>query len=144
MTSVELVEKLYTIMPTINHKFFHEVPKLNIPKQQLRLLHTIRHHDGKPMKFFSDEMNISKPNLTKLVDQLISQGWVRRGNLEEDRRIIILSITEAGREELTKHFNLMKERTSELFDCFTEKERKELLAHFMEIKKLMDKIEYPN
>ncbi len=142
MTSKELVEQLYTIVPSINHKFFHQIPKGGIPKQQLRLLHAIRHHDGKPMKFFSEDMNISKPNLTKLVDHLIEQGWVERGRSEEDRRIVILTTTEAGRNELSTHFNLMKEKTSLLFDVFSEKERKELLAHFMEIKRLMDKIDY--
>ncbi len=142
MTSKELVEQLYTIVPSINHRFFHHAPKGGIPKQQLRLLHAIRHHDGKAMKFFSEDMNISKPNLTKLVDHLIQQGWVERGRSAEDRRIVILTITEAGRNELSTHFNLMKERTSLLFDVFTEKEREELLTHFKEIKRLMDKIEY--
>lgn len=141
MKSKQLIEELYHIIPSINHKFFHELPKLDIPRQQLRLLHTISMHDGEPMKFFSEKMYISKPNLTKLVDQMIDQDMVVRGRSEKDRRIITLSITEQGKAELKKHWDMMKEKTSEIFEVFEDGERDEILDHFKAIKQLMEKIE---
>ena len=49
------------------------------------------------------EMNISFSTATSLVDRLVKGGWVERGFDPDDRRIIRLSLTKAGRELITKH-----------------------------------------
>jgi len=46
----------------------------------------------------ADEMNITLPSATSLVDRLVKRGWVERQQDPEDRRIIRLAITDAGRK----------------------------------------------
>lgn len=38
------------------------------------------------------------PDVTRLVDRLLKQGWVQRRNDDDDRRSVIVSLTEKGRE----------------------------------------------
>jgi DNA-binding MarR family transcriptional regulator len=57
-------------------------------------------HMGKhavTMGELAEEMNITLPSATSLVDRLVKSGWVERQPDADDRRIIRLSVTEAGR-----------------------------------------------
>ncbi len=143
MESKELSRKIYSMIPAINYSFFRNLPVADIPKQQLRLLYTLEHHNHMPMKHFSEKMYISKSNLTKLVDHLIEQGWVVRSHSKKDRRVVLLSITDKGREEMKNHIEKVVIQTSQLFDVLTEEERESLNNHFEEILKLLDKINPP-
>jgi DNA-binding MarR family transcriptional regulator len=50
------------------------------------------------MSELAEEMNISLPSATSLVDRLVKSGWVERQADPDDRRIIRLAITEEGRK----------------------------------------------
>jgi DNA-binding MarR family transcriptional regulator len=47
-----------------------------------------------------DRMIDPSPDVTRLIDKLVSQGLVRRSRSEEDRRVTIHTITEAGLQRL--------------------------------------------
>jgi DNA-binding MarR family transcriptional regulator len=51
---------------------------------------------------------ISKSNMTSLIDKLVEEGLVERSPYKNDRRVINISITEKGHEQLwswRKHQN---------------------------------------
>lgn len=48
----------------------------------------------------SDKLSIAKPNITPLVDMLAAQGYVERIRDERDRRVVIVSIKDAGMAKL--------------------------------------------
>lgn len=50
------------------------------------------------MSELAEEMNTSLPSATSLVDRLVKSGWVERQPDPNDRRIIRLAITDAGRK----------------------------------------------
>jgi DNA-binding MarR family transcriptional regulator len=62
-------------------------------------LHVLFHlsHQVTTMGELAEEMNITLPSATSLVDRLVKNGWVERGFDPDDRRVIRLSTTEAGR-----------------------------------------------
>jgi DNA-binding MarR family transcriptional regulator len=46
---------------------------------------------------------ISKsPDITRMIDRLEKQGWIRRERSDADRRTVMVSITDSGRELLEK------------------------------------------
>ena len=60
------------------------------------LFHMAQHADT--MSELAEEMNITLPSATSLVDRLVKSGWVERQPDPNDRRIIRLAVTEAGRK----------------------------------------------
>lgn len=136
-----LAETVINVIPSLNRRFFRLIPKLEIPKQQLGLLHMLTHHGNMPMKVFSDKMHISKPNLTKLVNQLIDDGLVVRSHSEEDRRIILLDITEEGKKVVKSHYKMLIEEVTNMFEVFEDSEIDELSHHFSEINRLISKLD---
>jgi len=137
----ELAETVINFIPSLNRRFFRMMPKFDFPKQQLGLLHMLTHHGHMPMKVFSDKMHISKPNLTKLVNHLIDEGLVIRCHSEKDRRIILLDITEEGKNVVNSHYKMMIKEVTNLFDVYEDNEINELSHHFNEINRLISKID---
>lgn len=42
------------------------------------------------------------PDVTRLIDRLVAAGWAQRVRDEEDRRVVLVALTEAGRALLTE------------------------------------------
>ena len=66
------------------------------PYQMHVLFHLAQH--AVTMGELADEVNITLPSATSLVDRLVKSGWVERQQDPDDRRIIRLSVTPAGRK----------------------------------------------
>jgi MarR family transcriptional regulator, organic hydroperoxide resistance regulator len=66
-----------------------------ISSYQIHALYTLTQRSA-TMGELAEEMNISLPSATSLVDRLVKSGWVERRPDPKDRRIIRLSITEHG------------------------------------------------
>jgi DNA-binding MarR family transcriptional regulator len=50
----------------------------------------------------SDRLGIHQSTLTRLADRLVAQGWVRRELNAESRREVLVDLSDAGRELVTK------------------------------------------
>jgi len=71
--------------------------------------------------------NVKMPSMTEVVDRLASEGFVERVRDTEDRRVVKVQLTEAGKKA---HDGILQTREQELqniFGCLDEKERQNLL-----------------
>ena len=59
----------------------------------------------------SERLGIHQSTLTRLADRLVGQGWVRRETNAESRREVMVDLTDAGRELVTK---VLEARTADL------------------------------
>ncbi len=64
------------------------------------VLRAVWKHGPVRMSEIGKHMGISKPYMTLLVDKLISEGLVERVSDTDDRRVINVTITEAGRDAI--------------------------------------------
>ena len=67
-----------------------------VSSYQVHALYTLSHRSV-TMGELADEMNITLPSATSLVDRLVKNGWAGRQPDPNDRRVIRLSITLEGR-----------------------------------------------
>jgi MarR family transcriptional regulator, 2-MHQ and catechol-resistance regulon repressor len=65
-------------------------------------------------------------NITLVIDNLEKQGLVQRARDTEDRRMIIVSLTPAGRELISKIFPAHVATVVEQLSCLTPEEQKTL------------------
>jgi DNA-binding MarR family transcriptional regulator len=68
---------------------------------------------------------VEKASLTGLLQSLERDGLIVRGPHPTDRRAILLSITDAGREAQQKAFAAIREANDDLFSVFSEAEKEE-------------------
>jgi MarR family transcriptional regulator, organic hydroperoxide resistance regulator len=56
---------------------------------------------------------VTPPTVSVLVDELVRAGWVERRRSEDDRRMVVLSLTPAGRKLMGELWNHVGKRMSE-------------------------------
>ena len=94
----------------------------------LRILRGV-HPEGHPRCEIIDRMLDPSPDVTRLIDKLVERGLVKRSRSEEDRRMIIHTITEKG-------FDLLDEldpKILEVQDWFDERVSDRDLRHLIRI-----------
>lgn len=65
--------------------------------EQWRVLATLSDGDGKSVSALADFVLIRQPTLTKIVDRMESEGLVTRRTAADDRRIVLVHMTDKGR-----------------------------------------------
>ena len=64
--------------------------------QQFRAMKMIEHHEGASLSLVSEHLGSTLSATSKLVDGLVERGCIRRETAEDDRRRLILALTDAG------------------------------------------------
>ena len=72
---------------------------------------------------------ISSASLSEVLAKLEAEGLVTRTKSEEDRRLLAVALTEAGREKAEEVLEYKNRFEEESFACFDEQERAQLLDY---------------
>src|SRR5215211_2454963 len=97
----ESVEALERLLPRVMRRLFFDLtehsPLWDLPVPQLRLMGMLSHRDNRRMSEVADCLGVAVSTATQVADRLEARGWVRRGPDPEDRRVVLLCLTEEGR-----------------------------------------------
>jgi DNA-binding MarR family transcriptional regulator len=74
--------------------------RLGISMAQLHILYTLQRAGEMPMSRLADVLNVSLSNATGLIDRVEERGFIERTRVPEDRRIVMIRVTDAGRKML--------------------------------------------
>jgi DNA-binding MarR family transcriptional regulator len=83
--------------------------------------------NGMTLSDLSKRMMVSNGNLTGLVERLVTSGHLDRRVSSEDRRALVISLTESGREEFRTMATEHESWIANLFSELTLKDQKELM-----------------
>ena len=87
----------------------------------LRILNGV-YPEGHARCEISSRMLEKAPDITRLIDGLVSLGYVERCKSEQDKRLSVTKITEQGRKILQDIFPKMTETIQTLSTAYTEEE----------------------
>ncbi|EMO11724.1 MarR family protein [Leptospira borgpetersenii str. Noumea 25] len=88
------------------------------------------------MSDIAQEIILSKSALTRSVDKLVAEGFLKRERSEEDAREFIIEITSSGIQALRNSWPIYEEGIREIFvSKLTPKETSELLRIFRKLNK---------
>lgn len=141
MSKRHLIENYLTFLPTLYKSIFKDLPNCEITKLQMEFLYYLKTDGGMPMNYYGKKIMVSKSNMSVLAEKMIDEGYVKRGTLENDRRVTTLSLTKRGGalidEEITKFTNHLLDKLS----VFNNYEIERLNEIIKEVKNLFSKIE---
>ena len=63
---------------------------------QVHIMYTVQRHGEMTMSQLADMLSVSDSNATGLVDRMEERGFVVRDRVPEDRRVVVVKVTEAG------------------------------------------------
>ena len=102
----ELISRVLELFKTLGHNRmrYQKEPwqKLIVPLAQLKSLFLINIKGCINVRELALEMGVTPGNVTSIVDRLVGQGLVERSESPEDRRIVLLQLTDKGRKTITE------------------------------------------
>ncbi len=93
---------------------------------QNRLLQLLQERDGRSLSEIVDELDIRPSSASELVSKLEQQGLVRRETNADDKRVVNIFITDAGRERSETNEEARAKRDAEIFSGLTDEEQQQL------------------
>ncbi len=127
--SEKIVDDFIFLLTYMRHNYLRpaeQITRLKLSHAQFHAISFLALKGPLPMSELANNMGISKQQLTPLIYKLIEARWVIRRTDENDRRIVLIEITEEGINMYTELKNDIKHKFSEKLSELPEKELKEL------------------
>jgi DNA-binding MarR family transcriptional regulator len=137
-----ILENMFVIM-LITHKKMLRMDLGGRPDNLTRLHLAVMGELGQNSMTMSELANtlmMTKPQLTHLVDSLVSQGIVERRPDEKDRRVINLALTEKGRALLKEMKLKVKENTKKRLASLTTGELSQMSTALETLRNIVIKL----
>jgi DNA-binding MarR family transcriptional regulator len=96
---------------------------LSLTTAQLKSLFFIDNEGSTNFTKLATALGVTSSNMTGIIDRLVEQGLVSRKENPEDRRVLLLNVTEKGKELLT---NLRERRVKQMSKVLTHMSLEEL------------------
>lgn len=128
VVETEAVDCIMKIIELYHNVLFKAERKANTGIQEMKIRILIR-LCSVPMLSMSQLGNllyVSRPHMTTLVDALVIEGLVERHNDPSDRRVIKISITQKGRDEIRLFKEEMRKQIQHRLSSLPDDELKTL------------------
>jgi MarR family 2-MHQ and catechol resistance regulon transcriptional repressor len=87
------------------------------------VLEVLLHKGALPVNTIGEKVLLTSGSITTAVQRLEKKGFVRRERNEGDARVVLVHLTDSGREAIVAAFASHAENLDTLFEQFTEEER---------------------
>lgn len=105
-----------------------------ISSTQLHVLFVLVSEGAMPMSRLADQLGVSLPNVTGIVDRMVERGYVERGRDLEDRRVVTVSASEAGRAAV-EEIDMIRRRTiARVLEHLTPEQQRRALRTFTDLR----------
>lgn len=107
---------------------------------QVRALFQLERGEACTAGELAKRADLSPASMTALLDQLEDSGIVRRERSAEDRRRVLVSLTDAGHETLAAKRTLIDARTKELLAPYNDEELGAAIRVMRSLAELLDSL----
>ena len=137
-----IIDNIFLTMPLFSRTLFRnrEGYHRNPLSSEFRVLGILMRNEDMPISRIGSWMRVSKPNMTTVIDKLISEEKVKRKQDPTDRRIVKISLTKTGREYMRKCRNEMHEAVKKELSSLSSEEIDSLLNSLETIRHILSKI----
>ncbi len=136
-----MLDDIYLVIPL----FHRTVLKLDglthsSANSEFKVLMILMRHDTVPTSRIGAWLGVSKPNMTAVIDNLITDGFVERKPNLKDRRVIDISITEKGKKYMFECWNEVRESVKKKLSSLSEQEIDSLYTSLENIRVILMKL----
>ena len=129
---------------SINRKVFKSAftqieEAISLP--HFEIMRTLKEAGTQHIAEIGERLSIPKPQMTHLIDRLVSLEIVERQADAADRRVINIALTEKGRTMIKEHDCLIKRSIEEKLACLTDEELQELSVSLRKLSDILSKLQ---
>jgi DNA-binding MarR family transcriptional regulator len=92
----QIVADFRVTIGTMKCAMSERLVRLGISMAQLSIMSTLQRNGVMTMSHLADVLGVSLSNATGLVDRMEERGFIERSRVPEDRRVVLVRVTEAG------------------------------------------------
>ena len=93
---------------------------------EIHTIEAIGKEGNRTMGEIANDLRVTVGTLTTAINRLIKKGYVERKRIEEDRRVVVVYLTESGKKVFDEHTLFHKEMIDEVAKNFEDYELKVL------------------
>ena len=125
--SLRLVDEFAAFGPAFMKWVRSRMQEPGVSYARMRLLGALHCGGPKIMSGISDELGVTRRNITALVDALEEEGLVRRRPHPTDRRATVIELTGEGARTMDTLYDEHRRSVAELFAELSDEDRRELV-----------------
>ena len=91
---------IYTIQSGNFTALSHTLRRHHISVMTWRVLALLQERDGNNISYLAGRLAIDRSNLSRIIDSMVKDGLVARENLPNDRRNVLVYLTDAGKKKV--------------------------------------------
>ena len=95
-------------------------------------------HERNPMNVVAARLGVTLATLTTAVAKLVRKGFIERSRFEDDRRVVLVSLTKKGRQVLRAHNLFHRRMIDEALADLTEEEERVLAEALAKVRAFFD------
>jgi|SRR3954447_4437908 len=105
-----------------------------ISSTHLHVLYMLVSRDGTTMSRLADQLDVSMPNVTGIVERMVERGLVERARPEDDRRVVEVRITAAGRATLDEIDTIKRQEMANVIGRLSPEQQERALQAFTDMR----------
>src|SRR3954452_13205592 len=105
-----------------------------ISSTHLHVLYVLVSRGAMPMSRLAEQLDVSLPNVTGIVERMVERGFVERTRPEDDRRVVEVGITAAGREVIDEIDTIKRQEMANIIRRLTPEQQSRALRAFTDMR----------
>ena len=130
----ELLVMLFNEVLDMEHKALINGSFKEISINDMHIIIAIGIQEARNMSAVAKTMSVTVGTLTTAINNLVKKGYVSRIRSAEDKRVVLLSLTEKGVAAYQKHAVFHKQMVQTVMDGFEGEEMEVLLRAFKKLR----------
>jgi DNA-binding MarR family transcriptional regulator len=130
---IKVVEKISNMMGEFEDKALNSDELSDLTVKQIYYLDIVDSISEPTFTNLASEMDVTKPTVTLAINKLIKQGYVKKEQSTEDRRVYHILLTEKGREVVKVHDQAHRDFAREIVKCLEQDDLEKLVGIFKKI-----------
>ncbi len=112
-----------------------------ISSTQLHVLFLLESRGSMPMGRLAELLDVSLPNATGIIERMVERDLVHRTRLDDDRRIVEVAVSEAGRQTVEEIDLIRRGQIAAVICRLTAAQQERALRTFTELRKAAESLE---
>lgn len=119
----EVLVKLFRDINTIEERAIKTGEYKELTVNDMHVIEAIDIHEPKNMSTVAKSLSVTTGTLTISVNGLVKKGYVERTRSEEDRRVVLISLTKKGRRAFVQHERFHQEMIAAVIKDLSQEEQ---------------------
>lgn len=125
-TNIDSLSQFFVDTLLLIHNNFFRQTAVPIPINQFGVLCVLQSEHRAAISDISQALNISKQQMTTIIEKLVSAGLVEKNPDETDKRRSLISLTAAGQAVLDRQHEVVKNLFSRQIERLSDAEQEQL------------------